>query len=362
MADTGQQKWSPETGGWVDQAEEVEPPESVEPEPQPVLRPGALRSSRVVGQGTAKRLPQLAMVLLGAAILAAIILAVTMMDKPTSAAPAFQDLGPGVSNIAGLKGHLVARWEKHAQYMLSFEPLFGIYKPGFSYTVGHPPGPLWINVRLLDSTGYALCGKQIEFRLNPARTNVDLSLLHQPDAKMVEVSNHPSGGSSAGTQPQQPAVRTIDLFQNQMGDNGQVASVFAQGVLPCSEDQYKKFNYWDFSTNFPSLEQQDALMKAPAIAAARAAEAAREAEKRREARSPHFYVEGDTSVDSYESASATLVAGTGQSFILTRRNESPTADAWAANNSRIHYKCDTQANCTLTRAGDGRIVEARSIH
>lgn len=360
MADTGQQKWSPETGGWVDHADEVESPETVEQEAQPVIRPGALRSQRVIGQGTVKRLPQLSMVLLGAAILAAIILAVTMLNKPTSAAPAFQDLGPGVSNVAGLKGHLVARWEKHAQYMLSFEPLFGIYKSGFSYTVGHPPGPLWINVRLLDSTGYALCGKQIEFRFNQARSNVDLSLLHEPGAKMIEVSNH--GPASAAAQPQRPAVRTIDLFQNEMGDNGQVASVFAQGVLPCSAEQYKKFNYWDFSTNFPSLEQQEALMKAPAIAAARAAEAARQEERRREARSPHFFVEGDTSVDSYESASATLVAGTGQSFILTKKNQSATADAWAENNARIHYKCDTLANCTLTRAGDGRIVDARSIH
>lgn len=360
MADLGRQKWSNETGGWVEDTGEEEPFEPAAPPPDSQRmpgRPGAGGFDSV----TMKRFPQVAMVLLGAGILAAIIFTVLMFNKPTSTAPAFEDLGPGVSNTAGLKGYLVARWQKDVQYELKFEPLYAMNSPEFSYTVGHPPGPLWVNIRLLDSTGYALCGKQIEFRFNPARTKVDLSLLHQPTARVVKVSQTASTPSAAAL-AQQKAGRTSDAFQNILGDNGQVNFVYAQGVLPCSQDQYRKFNYWDFSTNFPSVDQQQALMKAPGIAAARAAAAAREAERLKEARSPHFFVEGDTTVREFDASTATLQAGTGQSFIVAKKNETTTATAWAATNAQIHYKCDTLANCTLSRAGDGRVVNARSIH
>lgn len=364
MADSGRQKWSSETGGWVDGTDNLDDSESLGSAPEEneeIFSPARL-PTRGIHSMTMSRLPQVALVLLGAGILAILISTVFLVHKPTlGAAPAFQDLGPGISNLAGLKGHLVTRWDKKVQYQLSFEPLFGIYGPGFSYTVGHPPGPLWVNIRLLDATGYALCGKQILFRPRPARSNADLTSAHSPGAKLLKVSDARPAALPGGRNMNRPG-RSPDTFQDQVGDSGQVISVTAQGELPCSADQYKKFYYWDFSTNFPSTGQQDALMKAPAIAAARAAEAARLAERRREARTPHYFVEGDTSVLAYDASSDTLRAGTGQSFILEKKNQATTANAWAETNAQIHYKCDTLANCMLTRAGDGRIVNARSLH
>lgn len=361
MADLGRQKWSSETGAWVDDhGEEHEFSEPVEtfPDRKPYSSP---RSNRGFSSVTMRRLPQVAMVLLGAGILAAAIFAVLMLNKPTSSAPPFQDLGPGVSNVAGLEGHLVTRWQKGAQYQLKFEPLFAIYRPGFSFTVDHPPELLWINLRLLDSTGYQLCNKRVTFRLVPTRAKVDLALVHQPTIRKLNVSVASAPAlASAGPAPKQ-AGGSPDLFQNELGDNGQISFVYAQGVLPCSEAQYRKFYFWDFSTNFPSLDQQVKLMNAPAIAAARAAAAAEEAERRKEAHSPHYFVEGDTSVRGYDPATATLQAGTGQSFIVVKRTELSTANAWAQSNAQIHYKCDTSSNCTLTRAGDARIVDTRSI-
>jgi hypothetical protein len=364
MADSGRQKWSSETGGWVEDTGEVESLEAVAPPPEPKPRTAgpARPATRGFDSVTMQRLPQVAMALLGAGILAIIILTVFMIHKPTSSAPAFEDLGPGVSNVAGLKGHLVTRWQKSVQYQLKFEPLFSMYNAAFSYTVGHPPDSMWVNIRLLDSTGFALCGKQIEFRVNPARTNVDLTLLHAPAARLVEISETEPGTHYAGGKAQTQTGRTSDTFQNILGDNGQIVSVYAQGVLPCSADQYGKFNYWDFTTNFPSTDEQVALMKAPAIAASRAAAAAHAAERQREARSPHYFVEGDTTVRDFDLSTASLESGTGQSFIVVKKNETATANSWAANNAQIHYKCDTLANCVLTRAGDGRILNARSLH
>src|SRR6185437_4500616 len=160
----------------------------------------------------------------------------------------------------------------------------------------HPPAALWINLRLLDSTGYALCSKQIAFRPGPARTNVNLALLKQPAVRILNVSATSPPAAGSGRPAPSPAGQSPDTFQNVIGDDGQIASVYVQGVLPCTEAQYKKFNYWDFTTNFPSVEQQETLMKAPAIARARAAAAALAAQKQREARSPHYFVEGDTTV------------------------------------------------------------------
>lgn len=363
MAELGRQKWSSDTGGWVDDiGEEPALSEPLDLPEQNQFSPHASRrSTRGFDSRTMQRLPQVAMVLLGAGILAAIIFTVLMLNKPTSTARPFQDLGPGVSNIDGLKGHLVTRWQKGVEYQLKFEPLFAIYAPGFSYTVGHPPGPLWIDLRLLDSTGYALCGKQIVFQPGPGRTNVDFALLRKPAVRKLTVSVASPSASASGQQAPMQLGRKPDQFHNDLGNDGQIASVYAQGMLPCSEAQYKKFSYWDFSTNFPSLSRQDALMKAPAIARARAAEAAREAQKRREARSPHYFVEGDTSVRGYDPATDTLETGSGQKFIVVKKPELSTANAWAQSNAQIHYKCDTLSNCMLTRAGDGRIVNTRSI-
>jgi hypothetical protein len=363
MANLGKQKWSNEAGGWVeDSGEEPEISELDEPSPAPPLAPRPPRpATRGFDSVTMQRFPQIAMLLLGAGILAIIILAVMMFNKPTSTAPAFQDLGPGVSNVAGLKGHLVTRWQKGVQYQLKFEPLFGIYNAGFTFTVGHPPEPLWVNIRLLDSTGYAVCGKQIEFQFNPAHTNIDISRAHKHGAKVVPVSAHSVGVPSSSARAQQKTAATTDSFQNVLGDDGQIASVYAQGILPCTEAQYKKFYYWDFSTNFPSLAQQEALMKAPAIAADRAAAVASAAQRQREARSPHYFVEGDAMVRDFNNSTATLESGAGQSFIVVKTTEYPTANSWAESSAQIHYKCDTLANCLLTRAGDGRIVNARSI-
>ena len=364
MADSGRQKWSSEAGGWVeDIEEELKSFDPVDAHPDQKKHSGraARPSTRGFDSVTMQRLPQVAMVLLGAGILAAVTFTVMMLTKPSSAAAPFQDLGPGVSDVAGLKGHMVTRWQKGVQYQLKFEPLFDIYGPGFSYTVGHPPATLWIDLRLLDSTGYALCGKQIAFRPDPAGTKIDFALLHQPVVRKLNVSAASPPASNPGRKAPMQAGQSPDTFQNIIGDDGQISAVYAQGVLPCSEAQYNKFNYWDFTTNFPSLEQQDALMKAPGIARARAAAAARAAQKQREARSPHYFVEGDTSVRGYDPATATLKSGSGQTFIVVKKAELPTAYAWAQNNAQIHYRCDTLSNCMLTRAGDGRVVDTRSI-
>ena len=57
-----------------------------------------------------------------------------------------------------------------------------------------------------------------------------------------------------------------DVFQSQIGPDGLVTAVNVQGSLPCSPDQYQKASYWDLNTNFPTLDEQAALLDPKAAA------------------------------------------------------------------------------------------------
>ena len=141
---------------------------------------------------------------------------------PPSGPQPFQNLGAGVSNATGMKGNLQVRWQnKAAQYILKMEPIDPLQSDGFSYVVANPPAPLFLRVKLLDATGFAVCNKDILFPFDPG-----------------------SPGEAARERGQ-------DVFQSSMGDDGTVMAVSAQGTLPCTAAQYKQIVYWDLPPIFP---------------------------------------------------------------------------------------------------------------
>lgn len=244
------------------------------------------------------------------------------------------DMGAGIAQASGLRGHLVTRWQQgKTQYMLKMEPLDPRDAEGFSAVAANPSKLVSINIRLLDAAGFALCGKQI--------------LLH-------------SGAQHA-------AEPGTDVFQNILGEDGSVEALWAQGELPCSPDQYKKFDYWDLSTNFPTIAEQDALLgRKPAVAPAsgvgvgstQTTTSATGIKGRRKpaVKSPvsMFYFEGDDEVSMYEPARSVLTDDSGRSFFIPVKTDQAIAANWAANYSHIHFKCDQHANCAL-RTGNGEI-------
>jgi len=278
-------------------------------------------------------------VVLGFVALVGVVI-ITLTQKqfltPKAAVSDADDMGAGISQASGLRGHLETRWQgKTAQYMLKMEPLDPRDAAGFSTVAANPNKPVFINIRLLDAAGFALCGKQI--LLHPAAQHAAL----------------PSG---------------TDVFQNIQGDDGSVEALWAQGTLPCSPDQYKKFDYWDLSTNFPTLAEQDVLLgKRPAIAvgspgATATASASTEGtgtrgRRKQVAKGPvsNFYVEGDDQVSMYEPARALLTDDSGRSFFIPVKSDQTIAANWASNYAHIHFKCDQHANCAL-RTGSGEIL------
>jgi hypothetical protein len=281
------------------------------------------------GVGQAKKSSGLLIVLLGLVVLAAGAVLVLSQKglKSAKAASDTDDLGAGIANASGLRGHLVTRWQGKTQYMLKIEPIDPRDADRFASVTAHPSKPIAINIRLLDSSGFALCGKEIVL----------------PYEAKNEVQ-----------------INGADVFTNILGSDGKVEALWAQGNLPCSPDQYQRFDYWDLSTNFPTLaEQEQALGHRHDESPQSILEARASAKRRLAVKKPlsTFYIEGDDRITSYEPSRGLLVAGPGRSFFIDRKSDQVTVADWATDSSLIHFKCDQHANCALSRGGS--MVPAR---
>jgi hypothetical protein len=269
------------------------------------------------------------------------------------------DLGAGIENASGLRGHLVAGWKGNAQYQLRMEPIDPRENAGFAFVTANAQSPITIHVRLLDASGFALCGTDV---LIP----FDASKAHQKPA---------SGDEGAAAQAQfkqaleQAGDSGKDVFYTEDGADGKIDALNAKGVLPCSLDEYKRFYYWDFSSNFPTLAQQDVLLGHKPAASVETAESAPANEftpPRIKPRKPAvkktqaaFYIQGDDRVVGWDGTRGVLEGDAGHSFTIPRKSDQTLAASWAANDSMIHYKCDPHANCALIHMGTTGVVMAR---
>jgi len=279
-------------------------------------------------------------------------------QKQTASRNAMNDLGQGVSTASGIRGHLVTRFEQgKTKYMLKIEPIDPRQADEFASVVGNPAKPMSITARVLDSSGFALCGKEILLPFDPAKVaaaNATQARGRKADAALT--------GNLTQLQAQEHArEQGHDMFRDVYGDDGKVVALWAEGTLPCSPDQYARSDYWDLVTDLPLLGAQDqAANHSPSDSKPRA-----ETERRRarfhtaKKGASTFYVEGDDHATAFESARGVLWVGPGRRFAIVRKSDQTTAAAWAEDDSLIHYKCDQHASCALSRAGSGPVVLAR---
>lgn len=352
----------------ADEPEEEQVEESAQAEPEEFFDPAQRREE--IKQPPPKKKPPV--LLLGgfAALTVFAIFALMTMNKPKDNTPPPGDLGPGIVAADGLRGHLETRWDGNAKtgrlvYKLQIEPMEDRWGAGFSHVVSSPPLPMSVNIRLLDSTGFALCGKEIDFPFNPqgAALPVSVSAVGANGKKLTPAER--TAAMQAARQSQTAQMQTAeaarehgkDIFQNQTAADGQVAAVNAQGALPCSPDQYRHANYWDFNTNFPTLDEQAALLDPKAHAKEFAADG--HLKKRTLPKwGEGFVIQGDDRVTGYDQARGMLWAED-RTFAIDKRLGQTTAAAWASNYTLIHYRCDQHASCSLTAAGQVAVLHAR---
>jgi hypothetical protein len=303
------------------------------------------------------------------------IFVVSSTSKSKQQGPPPGDMGPGIVAASGLRGHLTTQWEGNEktgklQYQLRIEPMEDRWQPGFSHVALHAPSPISINVRLLDATGFALCGKEIDIRFDPQNASLltPVSIPVAGKGKRVSQAERNAAIQAARQSEviQMQAAETArergkDIFQNQTTSDGQVTAVNAQGMLPCSPDQYRRANYWDFNTNFPTLAEQAALLDPKAAALAKREEEEAEHPGRRHASrllQQGFVIQGDDRITGYDALRGVLFTD-GKNFMIDKRLGRTTATSWANNYALIHYRCDQHGNCALTEAGGMSGLHAR---
>jgi hypothetical protein len=220
-----------------------------------------------------------------------------------------------------------------------------------------------VNIRLLDSTGFALCGKEIDFHFDPqsAALPVTVSAVGANGKKLSLAERNAAMQAARQSQVTQMQAAEAareqgkDIFQNQTTADGQVAAINAQGTLPCSPDQYKRVDYWDFNTNFPTLDEQAMLLDPKAHA--KEFDPPGHQKRSLPKWGDGFTIQGDDRVKGYDQARGVLWAED-RSFAIDKRYGQTTALAWASNYTLIHYRCDQHASCALTAAGEAAVLHA----
>jgi len=260
------------------------------------------------------------------------------------------DLGDGVFAAAGLRGHLIAKWEGSAQYLLRIEPIGMQQRDGFAAVAVAPPRPLSVKIQLMDASGFALCGKQILLKFDPTQ-----SVLDKSDAGAV-----PTPPDAAQLQLREiERERGNDLFRNETGSDGKIAAIVAQGNLPCSEKEYRRMDSWDFSSDFPLLAEQTALLQ-PADSPAK--KTSKSVPSKKGSSGGNFLsapIEGDDVITGFAPSRGVAETRGGRVFIIGGGGLEDYATGWQVFPAAVHFRCDKKAACIITRAGASTVLHAR---
>ncbi len=270
------------------------------------------------------------------------------------------DLGPVKFDSAGLKGDLVLNWNKKLGYRLAVEPSDPMRNAEFSQVVSNPPRPLSVAIQLKDSGGYVLCIKTIVLKYDPRQAAAGTE-----SARIVSASQPAQTDEMARLEAKEmERERGQDIFRNETGQDGQIQSISAEGEIPCSNEAYADTASWSFSPDFPSVGEQASLLQRekddPAnpdaahaeAAAVRAAAAARRKAKRLAAEEPvRFALEGDDELVGFDPSRGIAKTSTRITFVVNAASAREAAAKWQDLPANIHYKCDMNGACTLSRRG-----------
>jgi hypothetical protein len=265
------------------------------------------------------------------------------------------DLGSETSNAAGLRGYLFIKWEKRVEYRLMLEPMTPELRAGFALAASHPLRPLSVNIQLKDDRGFVLCSKDILLKY-------DARNVAEPAALTPELQ----AGQSApeidlAKLDAQEAVREqgMDIFQNQLGADGQVTSINAQGQIPCSKKAYESTSSWSMSPNFPPLAEQDEWLKRKQQLEAKAARPpAKTPDPRKIAAAKQllpFTIEGDDAIVDLDTYHGVIQTRGRKTFFFDKNNQAAADYKWQEYPVSIHFKCDRSSECQLMHSGLGAL-------
>jgi hypothetical protein len=330
-------------------------------QPSPTVAPPKGAASRIIFFG-------LAAAVLG--ILAGIAFADIVLRPPGRSG--IYDLGTALFTADGLKGHLVLNWEKQVVYHLVVEPSEPARQAEFSLAVSSPPRPLSVLFQVKDSAGYVVCFKSIVLKYDPRQAAVIAASgsAHQPGTAASDAEDQAEMARFEARELDREKGQ--DVFHKDAGQDGQTKSITAQGAIPCSRQAYDQAASWSFSPDFPSLEEQADWLKHEqdlrAVASASAAETPnvqgtsvrqRMARKKAQEEAATTYaIEGDDELVGFDPARGIVRTSTGETFVVVKAAAADNAARWQELPATIHFKCDLNGICALSRR-DASVLYAR---
>jgi hypothetical protein len=284
------------------------------------------------------------------------------------------DMGAVTSTSNGLRGHLITNWGDRLDYKLTIEPSDPGELDAFVSAIERPQQPIAVDLQLRDVSGTVLCNTPILVKFDPLVGDASPAKTEDSAGKNSKVDQ--TAESRAEIERSLNRARLVsqelsrehgkDIFQNVAGEDGQIASISAQGSLSCSKKQYQNAASWAFVTNFPSVLQAagpqgmeyNGDTASFGGAPERAATAVRYAGEQRPRRnvalpSSHFSVEVDDSLVGYQAKTGIAETRSGKTFLL----EKPELVAMSLKGVDlpipIHYRCDQLGACSLAGLNAG---------
>jgi hypothetical protein len=315
-------------------------------QPAPVEDPEAAKKE-VKSKRAAALLPILIILVLG-------VLAFLLVPKfAKSKNPAlYVDLGTRRFDSAGLGARLIARWEGSTAYQLYIDPLDPQQTAGFQAVTVNPPHPVSVVIRLLDKTGAVACQKEV--------------VLPTPGPAAGSSDSSAGAGSSDVSQALVPMqTASGDTIQNIAGPDGQIAEITITGGLPCSMKQYQSLASWEFYTNFPSLDEQAEWLNHHGLnnSAKNGKGHGSQGGSGFSLRALHLpaAIDDDDVIVGDNPSQGTLDTEGGHIFLVGVVGMRNRSAEWQMFPAAIHFHCDKNGNCFLTRVNSRTTLQARLV-
>jgi hypothetical protein len=284
----------------------------------------------------------MALLLVIAAIAALAIYGGNMFFKSKQQA-LFNDLGTQRYDPAGLGGRLIAQWTDGAGYKFTIDPVDPAQVPGFAATIANPPHAITFSIKLKDATNQVECQKDIVIPGVP--------------------QGQGAFDQSAALAPR--AIPTGDTLQDVAGRDGKISEMVLTGSLGCNLDAFKKVVAWEFVTDFPAMGTQKDWEKHEYSVLADAKKAKSGSSATPQSIGGYMFVnslptpiESDDVIVSDNPSKGIVATNSGRAFLVgTKILVNPALD-WQIFPADVHYRCERNAMCMLTRLSSRTAVRA----
>lgn len=291
------------------------------------------------------------------------------------------DLGSVTAAPYGLKGHLTAKWGNRLSYHLTIEPSAPEQRAAFIEAVSNSPRPLSIGIQLKDPFGAVLCGNSVLVKFDPhnapslASATPEPKPVAKPGSKAAKAAEFIAQRAQISQSIRLAQLESQelnrehgkDVFQNDTGPDRRIASISAQGTMPCTKKQFDGAATWGFTSDFPVVaappespnsapnssggQSADQGAASNAADAAKASAAAKAKRKPAQAFSP-VSVEGDDQIVWFDASTGALETRAGKSLVIDKTDAVANALKGRDFPITIHYRCDGMGACTFTGVGN----------